>query len=390
MMRPLTAASENQADRVPGGHDAVQRRTTSKGRPAGTDVYYRPELDALRFLAFGLVFVHHLPLQRASLVTVKEGGAFGLSIFFCLSSYLIITLLLKEKDRTGTVRLRWFAIRRILRIWPLYFGILALGWVLGRIWPAIYLSGKQIGLFTVMLAGLWVLRHGWLGSPSGVVWSISVEEQFYLGIPFLIRAGGRRAIAICCFVALLVAYIALTWIHLRGGNPVVAFWSNSFVQFQYFAAGGILALVYERWQFRFPLWIRGVIFAGSFLAFGVAAPMLFTSYSLRGVMAAYLLGLIGTSGILVSTLYLPLSLPTPLMYLGRISYGLYVFHTTIIWFVFGPPFPRLQRYTLAHRYQGTMLALMLVILCASVSYRYLEGPILRLKDRFAIVHRQVL
>jgi peptidoglycan/LPS O-acetylase OafA/YrhL len=78
------------------------------------------------------------------------------------------------------------------------------------------------------------------------------------------------------------------------------------------------------------------------------------------------------------------------MYLGRISYGLYVFHTTIIWFVFGPPFPRLQRYTLAHRYQGTMLALMLVILCASVSYRYLEGPILRLKDRFAIVHRQVL
>jgi peptidoglycan/LPS O-acetylase OafA/YrhL len=107
-------------------------------------------------------------------------------------------------------------------------------------------------------------------------------------------------------------------------------------------------------------------------------------------MAANLLGLIGTSGILVATLYFPFSLPSPLVYLGRISYALYVFHTTILWFVFGSAFPRLQKYTLAHRYQGTTLALMLVILCASVSYRYFEGPILRLKDRFAIVHREVV
>jgi peptidoglycan/LPS O-acetylase OafA/YrhL len=350
-----------------------------------TNVYYRPELDALRFLAFGLVFIHHLPFGRTSLMNIKQGGAFGLPIFFCLSAYLIVTLLLKEKDRTGTVRLRWFAARRMLRIWPLYFGILALGWVLGRIWPEIYLSGKQIAFFTVMLGNVWMLRHGWMGSPAGVVWSISIEEQFYLGIPFLIRAGGRRAIAICCFAALVVAYVALIWIHLRGENPEVAPWSNSFVQFQYFGAGGLLALIYERWQLRFSFRVRAALFAVSFVAFGVAAPILVTN-SLKSVMAAYFLGLIGTTGILVATLYFPLRSPSPLVYLGRISYGLYVFHSTVLWFVFGSAFPRVQEYTLAHRYQGTTLALVLIILCASASYRFIEGPILRLKDRFAVVH----
>lgn len=361
----------------------------SASRPARTDVYYRPELDALRFLAFGLVFLHHLPVGRhASVAAIRQGGAFGLSIFFCLSAYLIITLLLKEKDRTGTVRLRWFAVRRMLRIWPLYFGILGLGWVLGRIWPVVYVSGKQIVLFTVMLGNVWILRHGWMGSPANIVWSISIEEQFYLGIPFLVRAGGRRAIAICCVAALVVAYLALIWIYVRGENPEVAPWSNSFVQFQFFGAGGLLALLYERWQPRLSVWVRVGIFAGSFLAFGIAAPILVTN-SLRAVMAAYFLGLIGTVGIMMATLYFPLRPPSSFVYLGRISYGLYVFHTTILWFVFGSAFPRLQRYTVAHRYQGTLLTVLLVFVCASLSYRYLEGPILRLKDRFAIVHKGV-
>lgn len=359
---------------------------SAKGLPVPTDVYYRPELDALRFFAFTLVFIHHVPLQRAAAAKYMMAGAFGLPIFFCLSAYLIVTILLKEKERTGTVRLRWFAIRRILRIWPLYFGILGIGWILGMIWPVIHLSGREIAFFTAMLGNVWMLRHGWMGSPAGIVWSISIEEQFYLGIPFLIRTGGKRAIAFCCVGALVLAYLALIWIYVRGENPEVAPWSNSFVQFQYFAAGGILALIYGRWQPQLSLRIRAVIFAMSILAFGFAAPILVTN-SLSSAMTAYFLGLIGTTGILVATLYFPHRPPALLVYLGTISYGTYVFHTTMLWFVFGPAFPRLQAYMLSHRYLGTALAAALTILCASVSYRYFEGPILRLKGRFAIIHR---
>jgi len=350
-----------------------------------TDVYYRPELDALRFLAWLLVFVHHLPEPgRPYLNTLRLAGAFGLPIFFCLSAYLIITLLLKEKDRTGTVRLSWFAARRMLRIWPLYFGILAVGWVLGRICPSIHLSVKEIALFCVMLGNVWMLRHGWAGSPSAIVWSVSIEEQFYVAIPMLMRAGGRRAIAVCCFLALCSAYIVLVWVHLRREDPVVAAWANTFVQFQFFAAGGLLALIYARWEVRISLWIRLVLFGGSLLAFWIAAPI-WGSYSGPRLLGAYLLALIGTCGILVATLYVPVSPPPLLVYLGRISYGLYVFHTTVLWFVFDSGFRALQSYTLSHRYQGTLLAVMLTVGCASVSYQFIERPILRLKDRFGVI-----
>lgn len=356
----------------------------SNGSAARTEVYYRPELDALRFFAFSLVFIHHIPFHGASFVRLMQAGAFGLPIFFCLSAYLIVTLLLKEKDRTGTVRLRWFAIRRILRIWPLYFGILGLGWLMGRFWPAMYLSGKEILAFTVMLGNVWMLRHGWNQSPAAIVWSISIEEQFYLGVPFLVRVGGRRGILLCCLVVLIVAYVALILIHQHGGDPLVAPWSNSFVQFQFFAAGGLLALIYQRWRIQLSLWIRLGLFAGSLCAYAVAAPIS-VSYSGRALVAGYLLALIGTTGILVATLNLPVSPPSALIYLGRISYGLYVFHMTMLWVVFGSFSVRLRSYAFAHLWQGVSLAFLLTILCATISYHYMEMPILRFKERFRII-----
>lgn len=385
----LTQASEEPAeepaDRIAYANNSRNEGLTSDRAPARTGVNYRPELDALRFFACALVFLHHLPFRGRYLSVVNQVGAFGLPIFFCLSAYLIVTLLLKEKEQTGTVRFRWFALRRILRIWPLYFGILAIGWVLGVIWPVIHLSGKEIAFFTVMLGNIWMLRHGWTGSPAGVVWSISIEEQFYLGIPFVIRKGGRRGIFICCCCALALAYIALLWVHLRGEDSAIAVWSNSFVQFQFFAVGGLIALVSERRPVRLSLGTRIAVFITSLAVFAVAAPLI-VSNSLKLLVACYLLGIIGTAGIFIATLWLPLKLPSLLTYLGKISYGMYVFHTSILFFVFGPPFPKVQAYAIAHPCQGTLLAFLLMILCASASYRFVEAPILRLKNRFTVIH----
>ena len=92
--------------------------------------FYRPELDAVRFLAFMAVFLHHcLPIQPNGSwkVSFTMACGFGLSVFFTLSAYLITTLLLRERAQTGTVSLPLFYKRRILRIWPLYFLALAYG-----------------------------------------------------------------------------------------------------------------------------------------------------------------------------------------------------------------------------------------------------------------------
>jgi peptidoglycan/LPS O-acetylase OafA/YrhL len=113
-------------------------------KPTGTH-FYRPELDVLRFFAFFAVFLTHslthsadtwvsygLPRSLGMLLAAVAGaGAFGVSLFFMLSAYLITTLLLGEKQTTNDVHLRSFYFRRILRIWPLYFFMLAVA----SLWP---------------------------------------------------------------------------------------------------------------------------------------------------------------------------------------------------------------------------------------------------------------
>ena len=96
--------------------------------------FYRPELDLLRFVAFLLVFLSHGLWADLSPVTlaISKAGVSGLALFFLLSSYLITELLLREHASTGTVHLKAFYLRRVLRIWPLYLLALLMATVLAR------------------------------------------------------------------------------------------------------------------------------------------------------------------------------------------------------------------------------------------------------------------
>src|ERR1700685_180016 len=92
------------------------------------DSFYRPGLDILRVLAFLLVFFAHGLIRHldkpTQLGAIGRAGGFGVCIFFFLSSYLITELLLREKSDTNTIRIPSFYVRRILRIWPLYFAMI--------------------------------------------------------------------------------------------------------------------------------------------------------------------------------------------------------------------------------------------------------------------------
>ena len=359
---------------------------------ASTARFYLPELDALRFFAFLLVFCDHAPIYHGWFVAVREMGAFGLCIFFSLSAYLIATLLLRERELTGTVRLRAFAARRALRIWPLYFAVIGIAFLIGTIWTRAQADGRYVALLSLLLGNLFVLQHNWAG--MGLIaplWSISLEEQFYLCIPMLARFGGRRAIAAFSAITLVVAYGVLVWLGQRGAYPISTVWANSFVQFQFFAAGALVALSTYSRTIRLSLALRGLILVAVLLCFLVAAQhyglhgwaMVPTSYLVIG----YLLALVATVGILIATLNLPLRVPRPLLYLGRISFGLYLFHDLFIELIFNDKegLPRLADFAESHRLAGLMAVFACTVAAAALSCRFFERPFLRLKGRLEIL-----
>ena len=106
--------------------------------PEAAERIYFPELDGLRFIAFMMVYLFHggIPqgivsrlIGRQAAWALRENGGFGVQLFFILSGYLIATLLLREEARFGRISLRAFWIRRILRIWPLYYLIVVIGFL---------------------------------------------------------------------------------------------------------------------------------------------------------------------------------------------------------------------------------------------------------------------
>lgn len=152
--------------------------------------FYVPELDFLRFVAFLAVFAFHtrnypayakFPAAINSLMlTMESAGSFGVDLFFALSGYLITELLLREETSTGNINIRAFYLRRILRIWPLYFFFLGLAAALTKIDPEQHFGLKYLAPFT-LLSGNWaVILFGVPDSVANPLWSISMEEQFYL------------------------------------------------------------------------------------------------------------------------------------------------------------------------------------------------------------------
>ena len=178
--------------------------------------FYHPELDGLRFYAFLGVFVcHALPLDTAFYHSlhlpmpwlwgaIAVSGASGVDLFFALSAFLITSLLLRERQETGEISLRLFYIRRILRIWPLYFLVIAMGvllahtartrnhlWYYDQSLPWYYVAGY------LLFVGNWVYAaFGTTHSICAPLWTVSIEEQFYLVWPAVMKLLKRRGMII--------------------------------------------------------------------------------------------------------------------------------------------------------------------------------------------------
>jgi peptidoglycan/LPS O-acetylase OafA/YrhL len=361
--------------------------------------FYRPELDVLRFFAFLGVFIFHAaprtmdfydragyPHWLSSLLIPTFGaGAYGVDLFFALSAYLITSLLLRERAATGALDLRGFYLRRILRIWPLYLAFVAFAATFAALVPGQHLPIKYVVGYS-LLAGNWI--YAFYGLPASFavpLWTVSIEEQFYLAWPLALRKASVRAMAIIAVAILLVANAWRVWLAISAA-PVERIEYNTFTRLDPIAFGILIALFGHKLP-SFTRLKRAALLCGgvgtwiAVYAFTVTSPTLkFTTWQMAVghpftamASAAVLLSVLGAQHGFFRN--------GALLYLGKISYGLYVLHE----FAHFCAIRLVPASTPAMVVAQSSVGLAITILLAAASYRWLESPFLRLKERFAHV-----
>jgi peptidoglycan/LPS O-acetylase OafA/YrhL len=363
-------------------------------RAAKSARYYRPELDMLRLLAVALVFQYHLlPIRDGISLLQKiafawhKSGACGVCLFFMLSAFLISELLLREIETTGTVHIRSFYVRRVLRIWPLFLFFLLIVVISSYFDPGIAVPHSALLAFLFMGGNWYWIFHG---PPPGFMthlWSISLEEQFYLMWPTLVKFTSRRGILILSVLFGCGAFIALPVLCAMKSHGVPGVWANSFVQFQFFAAGGLLALWLHHRTISVPKYARPLLFIAGISAlteasYGFHIMSNTVSLHVGRIIPAYLC--VNTGRLLLFFSFYGMSVPRwckGFVYLGKISYGLYVFHP-LAGYLISRLLPRFH--------PAVVLYLLLTIAMAMLSYHFLESPFLRLKNRFTYVRSRAV
>lgn len=396
---------------------------------------YFPHLDALRFFAFLAVFISHASyflgfdyvsdkykiFQKAFLTH----GDLGVGFFFVLSGFLITTLLFLEHDNKGTISIWKFYLRRILRIWPVYFVTLVIGFfVVPPIVASISGWGiESANLFTaetsrawwyVFFAGNFDMAYNSFISPIiGVLWSIAVEEQFYIVWPLLLTTifvvFKKRAGPVVIVGLLAVMILSLIYRYINIDNISIVKYATPSVVSD-LALGALIATLIKKYNWDllgqyitkkmsavvYALLVVFVItrgFVDSTMGdFGAIyesfEPLIFSFF------AVYI---IFEQNYAKSSLFKLSNIPHA-NYLGKISYGLYAYHMILIFIVstvvqrvigvmgFGYVFAQISIISVALFILSATAGLALTIWFANISYIYMEKKILAFKDRVASSH----
>jgi peptidoglycan/LPS O-acetylase OafA/YrhL len=383
------------------GKSAYRAKQQSLLLPERKDSFYHPELDGLRWFAFLAVFCHHsLPgtaeqwiqfglSQTAGRIAAgaATAGAYGVDLFFALSGYLITELLLREQRLKGRANVKSFYVRRLLRIWPLYYLLIALSvlvvpWIL----PNESLPWRYLSLYALLGANWACVFWGFPQSVTGLMWSIGIEEQFYLVWAAVINRISARRTVIVAISLFGIASCMRAWLILIKA-PFAALWCNTFTRVDPILGGIILALCLDGTSPKIDNWKRmgllvsgvvGLVAVGRFMPLQAQPPQLteLLGYPLVAACAvAVLLSVLSDGTSIVSRV---LSV-RPLVFGGKISYGLYMYHILAIQLV----------YTYGKGSLGMVwsrvVALMVTCLFAIISYKYFEHPFLLLKEKYSEV-----
>lgn len=339
-----------------------------------------PSLDGFRAISILMVIYGHLCGTRHFPVSIPQYGRWcgdvahlGVLVFFVISGFLITSLLMSEREMTGAISLKRFYLRRIVRIFPAFYAfilVMAIAMLLG----VVDLTGRDFAYALTYTVNFEPNRS----LPIGHLWSLSVEEQFYLLWPLTLLVLRERCALIVALAAIftgpLVRVVILEWIFHVDPHSLNGMLTSFPAMFDYVAAGCALALL-RPWLLTRAWYLR--LTASPWLA--LAVPLVLLINRMGSHPVAILLGspvmnvcialLIESGTRHASSLAGRFLNSKPVVFLGVLSYSLYLWQS---------PF-------FDHRSNAWMNAfpqnLMLAFLAALSSYFLIEHPFVRLRRR---------
>ncbi len=388
-----------------------------ESKPKKSKIYFNG-LDSLRFLAAFVVIIHHVE-QIKSLygyknyfgnIFIHNIGAYGVTFFFALSGFLITYLLFVEQESAGTINIKNFYIRRTLRIWPLYLllGILTL-LVLPQI-PQLHVPVwqndlnntflTQVFLYFTFLQTIAVAFFGTIPH-ANQVWSVGVEEQFYLLWPLLIKyfRNAMKAIigVITIYFIIKLTFIVLLNFYQDNQSIYDRLYSWSYLvnltRIDCMAIGAIAAdWLYQKkpilmlFYSRFAQVLIYTITAIFLITGGIGRTFLYNFN--QEIFAVLSTSIIINIAINKKTI---VSINNPAIdYLGKISYGLYMYHTLCIAIslYLVKEFSNYSLNGLTGNAIVYVLTMILTIIFSAISYQYFEKPFIKLKHKYSTIVKE--
>lgn len=358
-----------------------------------------PALDGLRGLAILLVILHNADASSADgwtwpLNVTAHAGWIGVQLFFVLSGFLITSNLLDAQGSTNYFR-SFFA-RRVLRIFPLYFGVLfaalvVLPTVVSVPADTIVSHDNQVWLWAFLVNWTQPFGHGVQSFPH--FWSLAVEEQFYLLWPFLVHERSSTRVWQLCLLAMAAAFVIRCAMVLSNAKPEMVY-MFTVCRMDALAAGAACAALLRTSlgaalvdRHSGVLWMIG----SAIVLAGALATGLYAIYDVRTLTAGHTLLSVGFALLVLggvapanrfNSLYQQLLSHPVLRSIGKYSYGIYVFHMPIIVLLGEPLLPHLRQIGSVHALVYPLTIGLLSYCVALASYRFYESQFLKLKRHF--------
>jgi peptidoglycan/LPS O-acetylase OafA/YrhL len=352
-------------------------------------VVYLKGLNGIRALAALSVVASHVASSFGQFGLRRMYGldlaSYGVTMFFTLSGFLITYLLLIEKKKFGTINIKQFYIRRILRIWPLYYLYLIIAIIVLLIYEKEVLTG-QTAFYVFLLANVPFIIARQI-PVIGHYWSLGVEEQFYAFWPWVVKKVNRIFVWLVWFVIIMGLLKLAFWFYYHStGNPipVAAVHITRFHCMAIGAAGAVLFFGKNRFFLK-----AAYSYVTQVIIWAIVVLVALNKFNVKPIINDELI-----SGVSILLIVNVAGNPKSLIkldnkyldYLGKISFGIYVYHPLIIF---------LEEKWMASYIRGLdpfvqmgiigLVAVTVTIIIAGLSYKYFESRFLQYKKKFTRV-----